>query len=130
MNESVLEHINLTVPDPQATADLLCELFGWHVRWQGEAKNAGFTIHVGGHGSYLALYRHQDMAVDATQSHYRQHGLNHVGIVVDNLDAAEKRVIERGLEPHSHADYEPGRRFYFHDEDGLEFEVISYAADA
>ena len=64
MNESVLEHINLTVPDPQATADLLCDLFGWHVRWQGEAKNAGFTIHVGGHGSYLALYRHQDMAVD------------------------------------------------------------------
>ncbi len=32
-----------------------------------------------------------------------------------------------GSQTHSHADYEPGRRFYFHDEDGIEFEVVSYA---
>ena len=32
-----------------------------------------------------------------------------------------------GYEPFSHADYEPGRRFYFLDRDGIEFEVISYA---
>lgn len=28
-----LEHINLTVADPDATAALLGELFDWHVRW-------------------------------------------------------------------------------------------------
>jgi len=130
MNESVLEHINLTVPDPQATAALLCELFGWHIRWQGDSIHGGTTIHVGGHESYLALYRHQEQSVDSAQSYFRQHALNHVGIVVDDLDEVEKRVIEYGLTPPSHANYEPGRRFYFRDENSLEFEVITYADDA
>ena len=31
-----------------------------------------------------------------------------------------------GLTPFSHGDYEPGRRFYFFDPDGIEYEVISY----
>ena len=30
-----------------------------------------------------------------------------------------------GFEPHSHADYEPGRRFYFRDHDSIEWEVVS-----
>lgn len=47
--------------------------------------------------------------------------------VVDDLDATEKKVAAAGFEPHSHADYEPGRHFYFHDDDGIEFEVVSYA---
>ena len=45
----------------------------------------------------------------------------------DDLDAADERVRAAGFEPHSHADYEPGRRFYFHDADGIEWEVVSYA---
>jgi glyoxylase I family protein len=27
---------------------------------------------------------------------------------------------------HNHDDYEPGRRFYYNDEDGIEFEVVNY----
>ncbi len=53
-------------------------------------------------------------------------GLNHIGVVVDDLKAAEARVVAEGFEPHSHADYEPGHRFYFDDADGIEFEVVSY----
>ncbi|MEC9109847.1 MAG: VOC family protein, partial [Pseudomonadota bacterium] len=45
---------------------------------------------------------------------------------VDDLDAAEKIVATHGLEPFGHDDYEPGRRFYFFDWDGIEFEVVSY----
>lgn len=54
-------------------------------------------------------------------------GLNHIGVAVDDLDAAEERVKAAGLTPTSHADYEPGRRFYFRDEDGIEYEVVSYS---
>lgn len=54
--------------------------------------------------------------------------MNHVGIVVDDLDAAEARVIAAGLEPFSHANYAPGRRFYFFDDNGIRFEVVSYTA--
>jgi len=38
-----------------------------------------------------------------------------------------RRVIAAGLTPFSHGDYEPGRRFYFFDWDGIEFEIVSYA---
>ena len=48
-------------------------------------------------------------------------------IQVDDLDAVEQRVIAAGLAPFSHGDYEPGRRFYFFDPDGIEYEVVSYA---
>jgi hypothetical protein len=44
-----------------------------------------------------------------------------------DLGAIERKVIARGLAPFNHADYEPGRRFYFFDEDGIEYEIISYA---
>ena len=52
--------------------------------------------------------------------------LNHVAFTVDDLDAAEKVVTFYGLKPFGHDDYEPGRRFYFFDWDGIEFEVVSY----
>ena len=31
-----------------------------------------------------------------------------------------------GLKPFNHGDYDPGRRFYFLDPDGIEYEIISY----
>jgi len=53
--------------------------------------------------------------------------LNHVGILVDDLDAMERQVKAAGLHPFAHADYDPGRRFYVLDPDGIEFEIVSYA---
>ena len=43
-----------------------------------------------------------------------------------SVDRLLKIVAEHGLEPFGHDDYEPGRRFYFFDWDGIEFEVVSY----
>jgi catechol 2,3-dioxygenase-like lactoylglutathione lyase family enzyme len=54
-------------------------------------------------------------------------GLNHIGVVVEDLDAIEAKVKEAGFHPHNHADYEPGRRFYFDGPDDIEIEVVSYA---
>lgn len=51
-----LEHVNITVPNPRGIANALCRLFGWHVRWEGEAKDNGYSVHVGDDKSYLALY--------------------------------------------------------------------------
>ena len=124
-----LEHANITVPDPQKTAAMLAGLFGWKTRWEGAALNGGFTVHVGNETSYLALYTGPGGAskqVPADDSYLRVAGLNHVGVVVDDLDAVEAKVKAMGFSSHSHADYEPGRRFYFHDPDGVEFEVVSY----
>ncbi|KQB97862.1 glyoxalase [Loktanella sp. 1ANDIMAR09] len=126
-----LEHVNITVSDPRQTAALLVDLFGWRIRWEGAAMNgAGFTVHVGTDDSYVAVYAgsQPDQTVPKTDASYQTRGgLNHLGVVVDDLDAVEAKVKVHGFTPHSHADYEPGRRFYFHDSDGIEIEVVSYA---
>lgn len=126
MGTSSLEHVNITVSDPLATAKKLCELFDWHIRWQGPAALGGTTVHVGSDDSYLAVYSGPPATDPTVVSHAMRGGLNHVGIVVDDLEQVEARVVAAGYRPHSHADYEPGRRFYFDDGDGVEFEVVSY----
>lgn len=129
MTQTLFEHINMTVSDPDRTAKRLGDLYGWHVRWSGTAKNDGYSVHVGTDHQYLALYT-MGKAQDPAQSSYEaKGGLNHLGIVVDDLDGAERRVLAAGYETYSHQDYEPGRRFYYRDEDGIEFEVISYRED-
>ena len=126
MAEPRIEHVNLTVRDPDGSAALMNKLFGWTVRWQGQAMNGGRTVHVGSGAHYLALYTAPGTEYPNEQFRKGQ-PLNHVGVEVDDLDAVEARVIDAGLRPFSHGDYEPGRRFYFFDGDGIEFEVVSYA---
>lgn len=56
----------------------------------------------------------------------QQGGFNHIGVVVDDLDALESKVLATGYTHRSHADYEPGKRLYFDGPDGVEYEVVSY----
>ncbi len=121
-----LEHVNVTVTDPRATAGWLHRVFGWKTRWEGTAKNNGYTLHVGEEATYVALYNPAAATEARGESYTTKGGLNHWAVVVDDLDTIEARVKAEGFTPHSHADYEPGRRFYFHDDDGIEFEVVSY----
>ena len=125
-----LEHVNITVSDPKKTAQMLIDLFGWQIRWEGPAMaGAGYTVHVGTSDSYVAVYsgaKPDQIVPKRDASYMTRGGLNHIGVVVDDLDAVEAKVIAMGLTPQNHADYEPGRRFYFDDPDGVEIEVISY----
>ena len=125
MPGAFIEHVNITVRDPERSAKLMHDLFGWNIRWQGPSLNGGRTIHVGDDQFYLALYTSQ--GTETPDDAFRKgRPLNHVGIVVDDLDDAERRVVAAGLEPFNHGDYDPGRRFYFFDFDGTEFELVSY----
>ena len=126
MKQAFLEHINVTVSDPEATAQRLCDLFGWTIRWSGASIYGGETYHVGGDVSYLAIYKNPDELEPNAKTHQVLGGLNHVGIVVEDIDEIEERVKKIGFQPHSHADYEPGRRFYFKDDDEIDFEIVSY----
>lgn len=121
-----LEHTNLTVDDPQSTADLFRELFDWRIRWSGASMDEGFTVHVGNDSSYLALYTNPQVKSNPEANHSIVNNLNHVALVVPDLDAVEQRVRARGLEPFNFADYAPGKRFYFYAAPGLEVEVVSY----
>ena len=120
-----IEHVNVTVSDPDRAARLMESVFGWKVRWQGPSMAGGRTIHVGSDEHYVALYTAKDSPA-GNSGFAKGRPLNHIGVEVDDLDATEARVVAAGLTPFSHGDYEPGRRFYFFDPDGIEFEVVSY----
>ncbi|MEM9579524.1 MAG: VOC family protein [Pseudomonadota bacterium] len=122
-----LEHANITVGDAAKTAAWLGRVFGWQVRWEGSAMNGdGHTVHVGGDGDYLALYEPKGSREGAKPDYMQRGQLNHVGIVVNDLDGAMSSVRAEGYEPHSHQVYEPGARFYFYDENDVEYEVVAY----
>lgn len=124
-----LEHVNVTVADPDATAAMLGDLFGWKVRWAGDAIHGGRTVHVGNDDCYIAVYTGPggQAQTEADNSYLARGGLNHIGVVVDDLADAEARVTAAGYTAHSHGDYEPGTRFYFNEENGVEIEVVRYA---
>ena len=126
MPNAILEHVNITVSDPKRTAEMLCKLFDWKVRWSGDAINGGTTYHVGEENSYLAIYAGNSTNAPKDNNYETVGGLNHIGVVVTDLETTEDRVKKAGFAPRSHADYEPGKRFYFAGQDGIEFEVVSY----
>jgi len=104
---------------------------GWYAFSIGVCVGRGprwirYTVHVGDDAGYLALYRPQGDLLPAEAQYRRVNGLNHIGIVVDDIDAIENAVKLEGFTPNAHADYEPGRRFYFLDNTGLEFEIVHY----
>ena len=127
MRVAKFEHVNVTVANPDRTAAMLCDLFGWHVRWKGPSKAGGYTIHVGTEEDYVALYALPDQQKARRDSYHITGAINHFGILVDDLDATEQKILAAGIETHSHQTYDPGSRFYFHDHDGIEWEVLSYA---
>ncbi len=121
-----LEHANLTVRDPDATARWMQTVFGWDTRWAGHTESGLRAIHVGTPSAYLALFGPEADAKPATGRYRVLGGMNHLGVVVEDLDATEAAVRAAGFTPHHHADYAPGRRFYFFDDQNIEFEVVSY----
>lgn len=128
MKQGLFEHVNMTVSDPDKTAQMLADLFGWKVRWSGDSIHNGRSVHVGTDDAYVALYSVGSPRQLETNENYKLAGaVNHLGIVVDDLAAAEKRILEHGIKTHSHQTYDPGSRFYFHDHDNIEYEVVSYA---
>jgi len=126
MSKAVLEHMNMTVSDSEKTARMLCQLFDWKIRWQGSSLNDGKTVHVGLEEFYLALYSPKKTEKREVDNCVTAGALNHVAVIVDDLNEVKVRVLGLGFKIHSYQDYEPGQRFYFNDQDGIEYEVVNY----
>ena len=121
-----LEHVNLTVSDVERSVDFYSKLLGLQVRWEGRDETGAPMAHVGTDSHYLALFQ---ASQEGRAAHdYSTVGVNHVGFVVDDLDAARERAEGLGTTVHLEADYDPGRRIYVTDPDGIEIELVEYAA--
>jgi catechol 2,3-dioxygenase-like lactoylglutathione lyase family enzyme len=126
MAQAFIEHVNITVGSPERTANMLEQLFGWQIRWQGAAADGGHTIHVGTDSHYVAVYASSSSDGERLE-HSKGQPLNHIGVEVDDIDAVERRALLLGLTPFSHGNYHPGKRFYLFDDDGIEWEIVNYA---
>ncbi|WP_133365155.1 VOC family protein [Qipengyuania sediminis] len=124
MPTAALEHVNISVTDGERTAAFLEKLTGWHRRWEGPSLDNGRSIHLGTDSAYVAIHSSARISGGFVKSV----PLNHIGIAVDDLAAAERVVIEAGLTPFNHGQYAPGpASFYVFDWDGIEWEIVSYA---
>ena len=50
--------------------------------------------------------------------------LNHIGVVVDDPAESEKHIKSAGYVTENHANYDPGQRFCFTEENGIEIKVV------
>ena len=102
------------------------EVFDWPVRWQGQylAAVGPYILAV---TPVMLLCTCSKEATDAAPDSYNcLSGLNHIGLVVADLDLVESQVRKGGFTPQLYSDYPPGRRFYFKDHDEIEYEVVQY----
>ena len=123
-----IEHVNLTVSNLTRSIEFYRRLFGWDIRWQGTTTGGSPAAHIGDDRNYLALFeatKPNRWAID-----YDAVGFNHFGVVVDDIDVMKQRLDELGAEHGLEQDYEPGRRVYFTDPDGIEVELVQYQAAA
>jgi len=119
-----IEHANITVSDVQASAAFYRRLFDAALRWEGATEAGLRAAHIGDDEAYLALF-------EATQqgrapASYFEVGFNHVAFQVDDLDTYRQRLAQMGVPIKAEEDYEPGRRLYFYDPDGVEIELVEY----
>ncbi len=124
MRTTFIEHVNLTVADPARSAG--ADDRGLRLahplarpgarRRRDDPRRRRALLHrlLSGRGPWRGPWA-------------KGEPLNHVALGVEDLDAIERRVAAAGLRPFGHGDYAPGRRFYFLDHDGIEFEIVSYA---
>ena len=120
-----LEHVNLTVSDVEKSSRFYCELLDLKVRWRGETSVGWPAVHIGDENAYLAIF--QSPKPTRVEEDYERLGLNHVGFIVDDLADAKRRLERLGVTPKSEQDYDPGKRLYFFDPDGIEVELVEYA---
>lgn len=119
-----IEHANITVTNVNASVAFYQKLFGARVRWQGSTSNGNRAAHIGVEDTYLALFE-ADNAGKASVG-YRTVGFNHLGFQVDDLEAYKAQLNAMGVELKGEEDYDPGRRLYFYDPDGVEIELVEY----
>lgn len=127
-----LEHANITVPDIDAAITFLQVIEPRLVVRHDETPEGGYRwAHIGKEDCYIALQEpHLGSEPQSNRRPYKDFGVNHIGWVVDDIDA----VIDR-LEANGYGKGVPGessryrKRAYYHDSAGFEWEIVTYLTE-
>ena len=124
-----IEHVNITVPDIDAAVNFLKIVApDFEIRNDQKPLNDKRWMHIGNKEFYFALQEAHlgHTPIKANQT-YINYGFNHVGLIVNNIDDIEKKLIE--------AEYNKGidtpketfrKRIYYYDNAGFEWELVEY----
>ena len=125
--EPYLEHVNITTPDIEATIRFLATAMPtWSLRGEDVENAQRRWVHFGSQHTYIAIEDRSGPA-DSPHEAYHHPGLNHFGIVVDDVVSLMQRMIDAGYREGTHVLGHPFRkRCYFYDEAGLEWEFVEY----
>lgn len=125
-----LEHANITVNNLDESIRFFQSAFpDFFVRGGGE-MNGRKWIHLGNERTYLALNELEDRKGMKHTNNYLKNGFNHIGFVVEDIDALATRLLAAGFERDYPKQVEKFRiRDYFADADGNEFEFVQYLSD-
>jgi catechol 2,3-dioxygenase-like lactoylglutathione lyase family enzyme len=126
---SRIEHASITVRDMGAALGFITTaLPEFKIRGQ-DSSITGAWLHVGTEETYIALTRSPSVDPRGRVA-YHDLGVNHVGIVVDDVGEVVARLEAAGYKQSSEPEISRWRRrFYFLDVDGFQWEFIQYLSD-
>ncbi|MFV8819557.1 VOC family protein [Haliea sp. E17] len=119
-----IEHANITVSNLDASVAFYLRLLGGKVRWEGLTGAGRRAAHIGDDITYLSLFESGEPG--RAPQDYALVGFNHLGFEVDDLDSYRAQLWDMGVEIKGEESYDPGRRLYFYDPDGIEIELVEY----
>lgn len=123
--QAYVEHANITVSNiDDAVQFIQTAIPEFKERHRGQTNYR--WCHIGTDDSYIAL---QEVVArkQTDRSPYLDVGINHIGIVVDDVDRVQKRLLAAGYEQNDIGEDNPFRkRVYFYDASGVEWEFIEY----
>ncbi|PSU31944.1 VOC family protein [Photobacterium lutimaris] len=121
-----VEHANITVGNIDLTVEFIqTALPSFAIRHCGQGDGYRWC-HIGTELSYLALQEVVEReSVDRTP--YRDSGINHIGLVTDDIDSVKARLLAAGYTENEMETSHPWRkRIYFWDPNRIEWEFIEY----
>lgn len=123
-----LEHANITVSNLDDGIHFFQTAFPeFEIRHMGTHLDYPW-VHIGTDETYLAL--NQRDTVGHNRRPYAGLGVNHIGFVVDDVEAVAERLINNGYERDYPKQVEQFRiRDYFADKDGNQYEFVQYLSN-
>jgi len=126
-----IEHVNITVPDIDAAIEFIQLVAPDFIVRKDAISDKGYRwVHIGNDECYFALQASYP-GIEAQSPHvtYHNHGVNHIGIVIDDASATEAVLLKNGFEPNGPLINDTHRkRIYFYDRAGFEWEMLEYSS--
>ena len=123
-----LEHANITVQNLEAAIHFFQTAFP-HFKIRGRGKEAHEWVHLGDDNTYVALNQALDLTPNTEKNYYRA-GINHLGFVVEDVEAIAENLTAAGYQHGFPKQVEKFRiREYFIDQEGNEYEFVQYLSE-